>query len=95
MELLWVILTGINVALACVNTYWAYQRTCYNRDTYEGSVDYWNSWKKRAKNVVRKVLEEMNEEDLISELKKRKRLEKRERSKRTKKRNSRTRNGKK
>lgn len=76
-----VLLAAFNVTLVIINTYWAYKRTCYNRDTYEGSVEYWESWKKRSKDVIRKVLEEMTEKELERELKRKKRNDKRTKKK--------------
>jgi len=74
------LLTFLNIVLVIVNTFWAYKRTCYNRDTYEGSVEYWNSWKKRSKDVIRKVLEEMSEKELKRELKRRQKSAKRKKN---------------
>ena len=64
-------LTVINIALGILNTYWAYQRTCYNRDTLRGSERYWGSWGKRSKDVAKKVLPEISTDDLRTELEKR------------------------
>jgi len=65
------VLTFVNVVLVFINTYWAWQRTCYNRDVYYGSKEYWNSWKKRSKDVARMVLKEIDTSDLEKELRRR------------------------
>jgi len=75
MEILDIAIIGatiVNVVLTLINTYWAYQRTCYNKQVLYGSRKYWNSWQKRSKDVVRNVLEDMTEKDLEKELERRK-----------------------
>jgi hypothetical protein len=66
MEEVLVVLTVTNVVMGILNTYWAFKRTCYNRDTLSGSQRYWGSWSKRSKDVSEKVLKEIP----ISQLKK-------------------------
>lgn len=69
LEISLALLTGINVILAIINTYWAYQRTCYNRETLRGSEEYWESWEKRRLDVASQVLKEMGI-DSLEDLKK-------------------------
>lgn len=64
-------ITVINIVIGAINTYWAYKRTCYNRDVYHGSQQYWASWKDRSKDVSEKILKEIGTQDLEKELKKR------------------------
>jgi len=79
IEELFAILTGINVGLTLLNTYWAWKRTCYNRDTLQESREYWVSWERRKMDVAAQVMKEMgfeNPEEFMKFVKKIKELEK-------------------
>ena len=66
-----VICTVATAVLTLINSYWAYKRTCYGRDTLKGSTEYWGSWDKRSKDVAEKVLKEISTLELEKELQKR------------------------
>jgi len=59
IEILVTILTGVNVGLVIINSYWAWKRTCYNRDTLQESREYWASWGKRKMDIATQVMREM------------------------------------
>lgn len=62
-------LTVISVAIAVI-------RGIIDWKLYKGSDDYWNSWEIRSKNIRKKLLEELSDDQLKYELKRRKRKKK-------------------
>lgn len=47
---------------------------------YKGSNNYWDSWEIRSKNIRKKLLEELSDEQLKYELRRRKRQQKKRKS---------------
>ena len=72
-----IVLTAGNVFMTIYNLILANQRTRYAKETLDGSIRYWGSWKERKKDVTKEVLKEISTELLDKELKRRKENEER------------------
>jgi hypothetical protein len=64
-------LTVVVIVLSAINSIWAYKRTQYNRRVTQGSEKYWQSWKDRSKDIAKRVLKDISDEDLVKELEQR------------------------
>jgi len=93
IEIVLIVVPASTVIISVIALYFALKRTNYNEESlkiqrealkvqkkmYRDSKEYWGSWDKRAKDVSRRVIEQMTEEELEIELNK-KRLERKRRN---------------
>lgn len=89
IEMIFIVVPASSIIIAIVALYYALKRTSYAEESLKvqkkmlrESRKYWRSWKERAKDVSRRVLEQMTEEELERELiKKRIERERKQKSK--------------
>jgi len=75
MDLVLALLTA-TFLLAATNIILTVVRTVIDWKLYKGSDNYWKSWKSRSKNIRKKLLKELSDDQLKKELKMRRQKKK-------------------